>query len=108
MSEKKPSLKRKAINAGGWQVAKRVAKSLPYVGSVLAISLVGYNVKKKGVLRGVSDSALDAIPVVGTIKNITELFTGDLIPAKDASGLDQKIAKNKSAIDGKKKKMEKS
>ena len=54
MMEKKPSLKRKAINAGGWQVAKRVAKSLPYVGSALAIGLVGYNVKKKGLLRGVS------------------------------------------------------
>jgi len=98
MTEKKPSLKRKAVNAGGWQIAKRVAKSLPYVGSALAISLVGYNVKKKGLFRGVSDSALDAIPIVGTVKNVTEFFTGDLIPAKETSEIDQKIAENNLRI----------
>lgn len=82
MANETPSLKRKLINAGGWNIAKRVAKSVPYVGSALAIGLVGYNVKKKGLVRGVVDSGLDAIPFVGTAKNITELFTGDLIPPK--------------------------
>lgn len=82
MTKDSSSLKRKMINAGGWQIAKRVAKSVPYVGSVLAVGLVGYNVKKKGLVRGVIDSGIDAIPVVGTVKNVTEFFTGDLIPAR--------------------------
>jgi hypothetical protein len=93
MKNDKPSLKRKLVNAGGWQVAKRVAKSLPYVGSVMAIGLVGYNVKKKGMMRGVIDSGIDAIPFVGTVKNVTELFTGDLIPARE-SDIDKKIKEN--------------
>ncbi len=93
MAKDTPSLKRKAINAGGWQVAKRVAKSVPYLGSVMAIGLVGYNVKKKGLFRGVVDSGLDAIPFVGTAKNITEFFTGDLIPAKE-SDIDKIIKEN--------------
>lgn len=93
MAKDKPSLKRKAVNAGGWQIAKRVAKSVPYVGSVMAIGLVGYNVKKKGIFRGVIDSSIDAIPIVGTVKNVTEFFTGDLIPAKE-SDIDKKIREN--------------
>lgn len=93
MKNDKPGLKRKLVNAGGWQVVKRVAKSLPYVGSVMAIGLVGYNVKKKGMIRGVIDSGIDAIPIVGTVKNVTEFFTGDLIPAKE-SEIDKKIKEN--------------
>ncbi len=94
MTKDKPSLKRKLINAGGWNIAKRVAKSVPYVGSALAIGLVGYNVRKKGLVRGVVDSGLDAIPFVGTAKNITEFFTGDLIPAKEDREIEKKIKEN--------------
>lgn len=101
MAKDKPSLKRKLINAGGWQVAKRVAKSVPYVGSAFAIGLVGYNVKKKGFVRGVVDSGLDAIPIVGTVKNVTEFFTGDFIPAKE-NEIDKKIRENNESENKKK------
>lgn len=83
MAEKKKSLKRKAAEAGGWQVAKRVAKSVPYLGSVMTIGLVGYDIKKKGVVKGVLNSGIDAIPFVGTGKNIIEFFTGDWFPDKE-------------------------
>lgn len=101
MAKDKPSLKRKLINAGGWQVAKRVAKSVPYVGSAFAIGLVGYNVKKKGLVRGVVDSGLDAIPIVGTVKNVTEFFTGDFISAKEKE-IDKKIRENNESENEKK------
>lgn len=84
MAEKKPSLKRKAAHAGGWMVAKRVAKSIPYVGTVMAIGLVGSDIKRKGVVKGLLNSGIDAIPFVGTGKNIFEFFSGDLLPDKDA------------------------
>lgn len=83
MAEKKQSLGRKVVEAGGWTVAKRVAKSIPYVGTVMAIGLVGYNVKKKGLVKGVINTGLDAIPFVGTAKNVVEFFTGDFIPDKE-------------------------
>ncbi len=82
MNEKKPSLARKAAHAGGWTVAKRVAKSIPYVGTVMAIGLVGYDVKRKGIVNGVLNAGIDAIPFVGTAKNVVEFFTGDLLPDK--------------------------
>lgn len=83
MAEDKKTLKRKAAEAGGWYLAKRVGKSIPYVGTVLAIGLVGYDIRRKGVVYGILNSGLDAIPFVGTGKNVIEYFTGDLLPDKD-------------------------
>lgn len=85
MAKENKSLKRKLVHAGGWTVAKRVAKSIPYVGTAMAIGLVGYDIKNKGVVKGVLNSGLDAIPFVGMGKNIVEFFTGDLLPDKDVN-----------------------
>ena len=82
MTKENPSLKRKLAKAGGWKVAKRIAKSIPYVGTAVAIGLVGYDIKRKGVVKGVINSGLDAIPFVGLGKNVVEFFTGDLLPDK--------------------------
>lgn len=83
MAENKKTLKRKAAEAGGWMAARRVAKSVPYLGTIMAIGFVGYDIKKKGFVKGVINSGLDAIPFVGTGKNILEFFTGDLLPDKE-------------------------
>ena len=85
MAENKKTLKRKAAEAGGWMAARRVAKSVPYVGTVMAIGFVGYDIKKKGFVKGVINSGLDAIPFVGAGKNIIEFFTGDFLPDKKVS-----------------------
>lgn len=82
MADNKKSLTRKATEAGGWVIARRVAKSIPYVGTVVAIGLVGYDIKKKGVVKGVLNSGIDAIPFVGFAKNSVEFFTGDFFPDK--------------------------
>ncbi len=82
MAKENPGLGRKIVHAGGWKIAKRVAKSIPYVGTAMAIGLVGYDIKRKGVVKGVINSGLDAIPFVGLGKNVVEFFTGDLLPDK--------------------------
>ena len=74
------SFKRRLFRAGGWRVAKRIIKPIPVVGSIVAVSLAGYEVKKKGLLRGAIHVGLDVTPVIGTAKSLVELFTGDLIP----------------------------
>ncbi len=85
MTKENSSIKRKLVHAGGWQVAKRVAKSVPYVGTVMAIGLVGYDIKRKGVVKGVLNAGLDAIPFVGMGKNIVEYLAGDLLPDKNVA-----------------------
>ena len=76
MAEKKHSIGRKVVHAGGWALVKRGAKMLPFGGTVIAIGLVGHDIKKKGLVKGVVNSGLDAIPVVGLAKNAVEIFTG--------------------------------
>lgn len=71
---------RRIIQAGGARLAMRAAKSMPVVGSAVAIGLIGYEVKKKGLVKGVVNVALDATPVVGLAKNAIEAFTGDWLP----------------------------
>lgn len=80
MADKKSGIARKIIHAGGWQVAKRVAKTIPFGGTAVAIALVGNDIKNKGVLRGIVNSGIDAIPFVGLAKNAVELVRGDFIP----------------------------
>lgn len=75
-------MKRRIIRAGGWGLAKRLIKPIPIVGTIFAVGLAGYEIKKKGLIPGAVHVGLDVTPVVGTAKNVLELFTGDLIPDK--------------------------
>ena len=74
--------RRKIVKAGGWELAKRLIKPIPIIGSMVAVGLAGYAIKKKGLLRGSLHVGLDVTPVVGTAKNVVEIFTGDLIRDK--------------------------
>jgi hypothetical protein len=74
------TVKGRVLRAGSWRLAKKLIKPLPVVGTVLALGLAGLAIKKKGLLRGAIHVGLDATPVLGTAKNVLEIFTGDLIP----------------------------
>ncbi len=86
MTDVKPDIKRKLLQAGGWQVAKRVAKTIPFGGTAVVLFLVGSDIRKKGVAKGLLNSGIDAIPFVGLAKNAIELFRGDFIPDKVKKG----------------------
>lgn len=84
MAEKnKKTLGKKIVHSGGWMVAKRVAKSIPPFGTVVTIALVGLDIKNKGVVPGLINSGIDAIPFIGLTKNVVEFFRGDFIPDKE-------------------------
>ena len=85
MAKKKHGLGRKILHAGGWQLVKRGAKMLPFCGTVIAVGHVGHDIKKKGLVNGVLNSGIDAIPFVGLAKNAVEIFAGDFIPDKDGA-----------------------
>ena len=76
------TMKRRIIRAGGWGLAKRMIKPIPIVGTIFAFGLAGYEIRKKGLIPGAVHVGLDVTPVVGTAKNVLEIFTGDLIPDK--------------------------
>lgn len=83
MVEKKKGIGRKVLHAGGWQIAKRVAKTVPFGGTAVVLFLVGSDIRKKGVIGGLINSGIDAIPFVGLAKNAVELVRGDFIRDKE-------------------------
>ena len=65
------------------RVTRRLYRAMPLIGSVVAIATLGMVMRRKGVLRGLADTALDFIPVVGSVKNLAEMRRGrDFIPDK--------------------------
>jgi hypothetical protein len=83
MAKKQQTLKRKLVHAGGWQLVKRGAKMLPFGGTAVVLFLVGSDIKRKGVVGGLVNSGIDAIPFVGLAKNAVELVRGDFIADKE-------------------------
>ncbi len=83
----KPGVTQRAARAGGFALAKRLAKPIPVVGTCVTIGCAGYDIRKKGLRNGLIHVGLDLIPVVGTAKGVVEIFTGDLIPDKAPSAL---------------------
>ena len=49
---------------------------MPWIGGVIAIAAVGAAVRRKGLFGGTLDTALDAIPGVGAVKNAFEAIRG--------------------------------
>jgi len=83
MSKNEHSVKRKLLHAGGWQIVKRGAKMLPFGGTAIVLFLVGSDIKRKGLVGGIINSGIDAIPIVGLAKNAVELVRGDFIADKE-------------------------
>ena len=77
-----PKPKKGMVRRGAWEVTKKLLKAIPIVGPVFVVGFAGYDIKKKGLVPGAVHVGLDVTPVVGTAKNVLEIFTGDLIPDK--------------------------
>ncbi len=79
---------------------KRLIKPIPIIGSVFAVGLAGYEIKKKGLVPGAIHVGLDVTPVVGTAKNVVEIFTGDWIPDKPPKTSDPRQLEKRSSSAG--------
>ena len=60
----------------GRKLARRLTRSIPYIGALVALATLGSAIRRKGVVRGAVHSALDAIPFVGGAKNRAEVARG--------------------------------
>ena len=58
------------------RVTRRLIRSMPWIGSVIALVTLGSTIRRKGLLGGTVDTALDFVPVVGAVKNLAELVRG--------------------------------
>lgn len=54
----------------------RLGRSIPYLGAAIALLTIGSAIRRKGLVRGSLDSALNAVPYVGGVKNVCEIYRG--------------------------------
>jgi hypothetical protein len=58
-----------------------LVRAVPLLGAAVAIATVAVAARRKGVIRGSLDTALDFTPVVGFLKNALEVLRGqDFFP----------------------------
>lgn len=63
------------------RVTRRLYRSMPWIGGLIALVTLGRTMRRKGFLGGTFDTVLDFIPFVGTAKNMAEVSRGrDFIP----------------------------
>lgn len=63
-------------NYAGRKLARRLTRSIPYIGAIIAIATIGSAIRRKGLVRGVINAGIDAIPYLGGAKNIAEAARG--------------------------------
>ena len=79
------------VRYGQMRLSRRLVRSVPWIGGVIAIAAVGAAIRRKGVFGGTVDTALNAVPVLGAAKNAVEILRGrDFIP-------DRRIARTPTA-----------
>lgn len=72
---------------GGARAARRLSRSLPWLGGAIALLTVAGSIRRKGIIGGTVDTGLDAIPFVGALKAAVEVARGrDFIPDKVLRG----------------------
>lgn len=72
-----------ARQMSGWaamKAARRLSRTFPIIGAVVAVATVGQIIRRKGWARGLASATLDALPFVGTAKAGVELFRGEIFP----------------------------
>jgi len=58
------------------RLARRLSRSVPWVGSAIVLLTLGVAIRRKGTIGGTADTVLDFIPFVGAIKNVLEMGRG--------------------------------
>jgi hypothetical protein len=64
------------VRWGGARLSKRAARSVPWIGTAVALATVAATVGRKGFFRGILDTGLNAVPFLGAAKNVAEVVRG--------------------------------
>ena len=75
------TMTQRVASLGGARLSRRVSRSLPFIGAAIAVATVVATMRRKGVISGAIDTALNAVPFVGAGKNAIEVVRGrDFFP----------------------------
>ena len=71
-----PGLSDRVVRWGGMRLSRRFTRSLPLLGVLFAAAGLAAAVRRKGLVGGVVDSGLNAVPFLGAAKNVVEFTRG--------------------------------
>jgi hypothetical protein len=75
------SIGQKLTRWGGARLSRRMRRSIPILGTAIAVATIVSTVRRKGVVSGTLDTGLNAMPLVGALKNGIEILRGrDFFP----------------------------
>ena len=75
------SMSNRLARYGGMKLSKRLRRSVPIIGTAIAVATVVSTVRRKGLVSGSLDTGLNAMPFVGLVKNAVEAMRGrDFFP----------------------------
>ncbi len=57
-------------------MSRRIGRSIPIVGTAVALATLGAAIRQKGWLRGAVDTIMNAVPFVGSLKTAIEVTRG--------------------------------
>jgi hypothetical protein len=81
---------------GGARLSRRLSRSLPWVGGAIALATVASTMRRKGMISGVLDTGLNAVPFVGAAKNVLEVARGrDFFPDRYGPAVARRSVKSR-------------
>lgn len=71
----------RVVRWSGARLSRRLSKSVPVIGAAVAAATIIGTMRRKGVISGAFDTALNAVPFLGAAKNVVEAARGrDFFP----------------------------
>jgi hypothetical protein len=70
------SMRRQVMQYGQRRLTRKLTRAMPWIGGLIALATVGAAMRRKGMVRGAMDVALDFTPFVGGVKNFAEIARG--------------------------------
>jgi hypothetical protein len=70
------AIHQQALRYGQRRLIRRASRTAPWIGTAIALVALGATIRRKGLLRGTTDSVLNAIPVFGGMKLLAEMWRG--------------------------------
>jgi hypothetical protein len=81
------AITRQLTQYAGHRLTRRLYRSVPWIGGLLALVTIGGAIRRKGLVGGTLDTALDFTPFLGSAKNLVEAGRGrDFIRDKRSLG----------------------
>ena len=75
------SATRTIVSWGGARAARRLSRSVPWIGGAIALLTIAGSIRRKGFIGGSVDTGLDSIPFIGALNAAVEVARGrDFIP----------------------------